>query len=215
MSKKIIYIYDTLCGWCNISSTTVSRVYEFAMKNDIEFEFYHRRLFVDDYIPEITSDFVDMIKSVGSQTVKKLGLEPFSDDYYKLIETDGFQHNSNMTSIGNAAAFALNKHGELAYKYSKKIQELVFKEGYDPNEESTIIKAAEEIFEIETFREALNNEYINMNSIELAKIAKKYEEDLNEKGVPFLYLYDNETEEHKKLDPYSYDRTIFRINKYS
>lgn len=215
MKDRIIYVYDTLCGWCHVVSPIIDRIYDYAAEKGIAFEHYHSRFFTENNIPEMNNDFLDKIKRVGKKLAPKMTGITFSDEYIELCSSEDFVYHSNLTSLGVAAAKILDDNGAKTFMYSKRLQESIFQYGKNPNDLETILNAADEIYYLNDFNDQLKDAITRKNAINESVVARELGYRFGEKGIPYIYYYKDSDMRFVKLDPFDFDKTLEMIEKGS
>ena len=209
---EVIYIYDTLCGWCNIAKPEIIKLSE-RMDERIKFVFLHRKLFTKGNIPKISNTFLKNIYSAGNIKGSELIGQTFSDNYFKLIEKENFIHDSGLTA--RAAAASIIMLGEKkSHQFMHILQSLIFDKGFDPNSKEILIEATR-ICKIESSQfikfamNTITNELLEQN----LKMAITIQASLKNNGFPGLFLKTS----HKiiSLNPFDSNKVLNEVIKYS
>lgn len=203
--KKVIYIYDTLCGWCNIARPEIEKFLE-HINGKTEFEAYHRQLFVGTRVPIIDEKFLEMVRNVGNVKGPAITGVKISERYYNMIQEKGFSHNSENSSIVASIVKKLTGSTK-SVEYAHLLQKLIFDYGMNPNKKEVI----DEVSRISLLNVSKINSLVDDSSIrELVDHDKnkavEIQKRMNIQGVPCLLIEDNE--KLVKLDPYNYKNMI-------
>ena len=103
MNARIIYVYDTLCGWCKVVRPEIVRLFD-AVGYDLPVVVLHRRLFVGVHVPVIDEAILQKVRRVGWKAGPLLTGQQFSEAYIDLIQRADFNHDSHLTALACAAA---------------------------------------------------------------------------------------------------------------
>lgn len=195
---ELIYIYDTYCGWCNVSRDNITKLY-YKTKDTIKWKFLHLNLFNPSNIISITPDFLTMVKQVGSKIAVEKGSRAFSNSYFDLLSSPNFIHTSDTSSLAVASVELINK--DLIIEYSLTLQEELFYKGMDINVDM-VVKIAEQFgLNKDLFTKTLHSKQANDLRNTHIFLAKKYMIKSHKQGVPTLLL--NNNDKLLILDPYT------------
>jgi len=209
-NPSIIYIFDTLCGWCNVARPEVNKIFE-ALGGEISLIPMHRRLFTADYIPSIDASFLQKVRRVGWKVGPEMTGQKFSEAYVELITNPNFRHDSLLSSIGCAAAYSLTDSKQ-AFRYAEHLQSLLFDHGKNPNLEATLIEAADLTgIEKSSFKKSLGQEETFELAISFAVEAESLQRRTRANGVPVLLL--DTGNDLVSLDPYHADETLSQVQR--
>ena len=137
---ELIYIFDTLCGWCYGFGPVVQRLRENYFI-EIPFTIMSGGLAVGDRVRPIgfmSHYILDVMPRLESMSGVKFG-----QPYRELVEKGQFIQNS----LPPAAALVLCKkiRPELAFKFASDVQKCHFGEGMDTNQPELYAKVAESL----------------------------------------------------------------------
>lgn len=195
---ELIYIYDTYCGWCNVSRDNITKFYH-KTKDTITWKFLHLNLFNNSNIIAITPDFLSMVEQVGLKIAIEKGGREFAKEYFDLLKSSDFIHKSDISALAVASIELINK--EVLVPYLLRLQEELFHQGNNITKEFATQLAINFNIDKDLFIKTLDSK--ETNDLKNANLfsAKRYLIKANKTGVPTLLL--NNQDKLSVLDPYS------------
>jgi protein-disulfide isomerase-like protein with CxxC motif len=186
---ELIYIYDTYCGWCNISRDNITQLYD-KTKEKYQWKFLHLNLFNNSNIITINDDFLKMVEQVGLKIAIEKGGRTFAKEYFDLLRNPDFIHKSDISALAVASIELINK--EVLIPYAFTLQEELFHKGKNITKDLAIQIATnfnidKDLF-IKTIDSKQSNDLRNSNLFS----AKKYLIKAHKSGVPTLLLNNND-----------------------
>lgn len=205
-SPRIVYVLDTLCGWCNVARPEVSKLHS-ILNNRVPFVALHARLFTGANTIVIDSEFLASIRNVGWTIGPRMTGQQFTESYMDMIGREGHVVDSSLTSHGSAAAARLG--GETtAFRYAERLQSLVFDEGRDPDDIDTIVTATMQLdCDLSSFRAVLDEPATAARALDDAQLARQLQRAVGASGTPTL-LFQSVDGSARLLDPYSSVRSL-------
>ena len=199
---KVIYIYDTLCGWCNVArpkvvalKTKIDEHNEKHLDNKISFDAIHFNLFEKHHMPKLEGKFLDMVKEVAFEVSPKMDGGKFSQEYIDLLVSGDFIHNSDKSSL--ACTIMREKlHFDDYFSYAMELQALLFEQGV-AIDDSTVLDDLSEKYALDkgVFNDLLfSKEIMDIKNFNKS-VASNYMNQLRANGVPILI-----TEQGENLD---------------
>lgn len=225
MTANILYLTDTLCGWCNIARPVINKLVaalpdlrkEFG--TGIDFEMLHVRLFVDDYVPEVSEAMVERARHVGFKAGPRLTGQQFSEAYIELLQTPGYRHDSHLSSLGFAAVSRLSDN-DTAWRYAETLQSRVYDHGEAASDKATLLRAANilleahsDTFSLADFEAALDASETLALALKTAEQGAAWMEKADVSGAPALLLIDAQSDEAIPLDPYRAGKNVAMIQE--
>ena len=207
-NTELIYITDTLCGWCNIAKLIVEQLFE-KYHEQFPFTLLHRRLFVDDNILVMDDPFLQKVRRIGWPRSPQMTGRTFTEAYFNLIQQEGFQHESHMTALAVAAAASfLDRDG--VTRFAGRLMQLVFDDGRDPNTYSLFEQAAVEFgIDADKFEQEFSAETTLEKALADSQLAIEIQSIIGSQGVPALVL--RQGNQLTKLAPYNFDQAVANI----
>ncbi len=123
---KLIYGYDTLCGWCYGFSEELKKAIH-LLKNEVDFELVNVGLFAGIRGPKMgymSSHIRRNMQSVTDRTG-----QIFGEGFLKLLDSINYPYNSMKASV--AIEIVKDLRPEKVFDFAAKIQEAFFGEGKD------------------------------------------------------------------------------------
>lgn len=213
---KVIYIYDALCGWCNVArpkvvalKTKIDEHNEKHLDNKISFDAIHFNLFEKHHMPKLEGKFLDMVKEVAFEVSPKMDGGKFSQEYIDLLSSGDFIHNSDKSSL--ACTIMREKlHFDDYFSYAMELQTLLFEQGVaidkaevldDLSEKYALDKGifnnllfSKEIMDIKNFNKSVASNYMNQ---------------LRANGVPILITEQGENLD--SLNPHNLEEVLLAL----
>jgi len=126
LGAKIIYGYDTLCGWCYGFSDELGKVIN-ALRGEVDFELINGGLFAGIRGPKMgymSGHIKRNMQNVTDRTGKKFGV-----NFVKLLDSVNYPYNSMKSSIAIEVVKEMDPC--VVFDFASKIQEAFFVEGKD------------------------------------------------------------------------------------
>lgn len=136
---RLLYIYDTYCGWCYGASPVLSALLSQGNSAAIEIRMLHRALFTGANAPALADGFKHHAWSYD-QRIAQLTGQPFSEAYRQgVLERETEAINSWMSAVAAAAVREQGPHAEQAV--AQALQQARFVEGRPVSDLSPLIDA--------------------------------------------------------------------------
>lgn len=208
---ELVYVYDTMCGWCHVAKPRVLEVLTLArQKWQIPSTFVHRRLFTGNHVLSVTPAFIKEVRRVGWEVGPQLTGQRFGDDLVQLIQRPEFQYSSHLSSLACAAAEIQDPASYI--EFSSALQAAFFEVGIDvTNVNATLAVAARCGYEAERFQSTLTNPATLRRALETASRGEALQREVHSSGVPTLLLVSKT--KSMKLDPYDINRVVESIER--
>lgn len=215
---KVIYIYDTLCGWCNIARPSIialkNKIDEYNDNNPnnlINFDIIHFNLFEKHHSPKIEDGFLDMVKKVAFEISPKMNGGKFSQKYIDLLSSGKFIHNSDKSSLA-CTVMRERVNFDDYFNFSMDLQTSLFEEGVMIDDQKVLDDLSEKYaLDKEVFNDLLVSKEImeikNYNKL----IVSNYMNQKRVQGVPILIMQDGDDLE--ALNPYNLEEVLSIIIK--
>jgi len=167
--KKIIYIYDALCGWCYGFSPVIEKIFQ-EYKNDFKFEVLSGGMITGDRVGPI-GEVAPYIKQAYKQVEATSGVK-FGDAFLTELENG----KAIFTSIPPAMAmniFKQNKPDEQVL-FAAELQKMIYHEGIAPdNTQAYAAKVEQYGLDKQDFLIQMNNpDHKNATEKEFQKVAR-------------------------------------------
>ncbi|MCL2567384.1 MAG: DsbA family protein [Alphaproteobacteria bacterium] len=214
---KVIYIYDTLCGWCNMARPKIIALrnkineYNDGSSEKIHFEAIHYNMFEKHDISQLNGDFLEMVKRVAFEVAPKMQGGKFSQEYINLLSSGKFIHNSDRSSLA-CTVMREKLNFDDYFDFSMELQAMLFEQGI-AIDDMNVLEALSEKYglDAEVFAEALVSEEIMKikNYNKSAATAFMNQQGIN--GVPAL-ITENSGGELSSLNPHNLGKTLQILN---
>lgn len=200
---KVIYIYDTLCGWCNVARPKVIALKakidahnDSNPNNQISFDAIHFNLFEKHHMPKLEGKFLEMVREVAFDVSPKMNGGKFSQKYIDLLSSGDFIHNSDKSSLA-CTVIREKLNFDDYFSYSIELQSLLFEQGISIDDAKILDGLSEKYgLDKEVFNELLvSKEIMDIKNFNKS-VATNYMNQLRVNGVPVLIT--EEGEEHQK-----------------
>jgi putative protein-disulfide isomerase len=210
---KVIYIYDTLCGWCNVArpkvvalKTKIDEHNEKHLDNKISFDAIHFNLFEKHHMPKLEGKFLDMVKEVAFEVSPKMDGGKFSQEYIDLLVSGDFIHNSDKSSL--ACTIMREKlHFDDYFSYAMELQALLFEQGV-AIDDSTVLDDLSEKYALDkgVFNDLLfSKEIMDIKNFNKS-VSSNYMNQLRANGVPILVT--EQGEDVDSLNPHNLEEVL-------
>jgi len=126
LKAKVIYGYDTLCGWCYGFSDELSKAIE-ELKGEVDFELINGGLFAGIRGPKMgymSAHIRRNMQSVTDRTGKEFGA-----NFKRLLDDTNYPYNSMKASI--AVEVIKDMKSERIFDFASEIQSAFFYKGED------------------------------------------------------------------------------------
>ncbi len=184
---RVIYFYDTVCGWCNVARPEIDRFHQ-RTHNVVDFQVIHTRTHSWGYTPIIDEDRLGRIQKVDFELGKKLHGKTPSNAYLKLIAKKGYRIKSHLSAL---ACTVINRMTPgLLFTYAHELQSAVYDRGKDPRFLGTVVEVAKDLgLDTDEFTEQIRDLRTHNETVSTALRANQLLEDLGMKGVPKLVYF--------------------------
>ncbi len=217
VSMKVIYIYDTLCGWCNVARPKIielkHRIDEFNVKNQdqqIVFDAIHFNLFEKHHSPKLEGDFLDVVKKVAFKVSPRMSGGKFSQEYIDLLSSGKFIHNSDKSSLACTIMREKINFDDYFY-YSMELQSLLFEKGLVIDDYNILNSLSEKYgLDKDIFNELLlSKDIIDIKNYNKS-VATIYMNQLRISGVPAL-IKDDENDNLEVFNPHNLEEVLSNL----
>ena len=213
---KVIYIYDTLCGWCNVArpkvvalKTKIDEHNEKHLDNKISFDAIHFNLFEKHHMPKLEGKFLDMVKEVAFEVSPKMDGGKFSQEYIDLLSAGDFIHNSDKSSL--ACTIMREKlHFDDYFSYAMELQALLFEQGVAIDKAEVLDDLSEKYgLDKGIFNDLLfSKEIMDIKNFNKS-VASNYMNQLRANGVPILITEQGENLD--SLNPHNLEEVLLAL----
>ena len=203
---KVIYIYDTLCGWCNVARPKIvelkAKIDEHNSKNPnnyISFDAIHFNLFEKHHMPKLEGKFLEMVKDVAFNVSPKMNGGKFSQKYIDVMASGDFIHNSDKSSLA-CTVMREKLNFDDYFAFAMELQTLLFEEGVLIDDEKVLNDLSEKYgLDKDVFNDLLiSKEIMDIKNFNKS-VASNYMNQLRVNGVPVLITEEGE-EDNKNID---------------
>ncbi|MDK3019767.1 DsbA family protein [Pseudodonghicola flavimaris] len=204
---RLIYVYDTLCGWCFVARPEISKLHA-ALPPDFEFRTLHAHLFTHDHPFPINDATLAMVKEVGWKVGPEKTGARMSEAYVSLLQTPGLVHESGLSARAAAAADSLDP--ARAYDFEMALQGAVFEQGADFRDPQVVLTNWTAVGGApDAMERALADPETEKRQLETARMAHALLARVGARGTPTLIL------EHQGrlslLDAFDSDDALTRL----
>jgi len=139
-NSQILYVTDPLCLWCYGMAPDLEDFYV-SLPSDIECITINGGLFPANKARIADKFFRDYLKKAAVQVTEYTG-QIFGDPFWKLLETPGFRYDTEPSAKASVAVKKLKDDASMR-AFIHQLQNAVFIEGKNPNEENILADIAE------------------------------------------------------------------------
>lgn len=139
--SQILYVTDPLCLWCYGMAPDLEDFYA-NLSSDIECVTINGGLFPSNKARVADNFFRNYLKKAAAQVTEYTG-QIFGDPFWKLLETPGFNYDTEPSAKASVAVKKLRDDVSMR-AFIHQLQRAVFIEGKNPNEENILADIAEQ-----------------------------------------------------------------------
>lgn len=152
---KLIYGYDTLCGWCYGFSEELKKAIN-LLQDDIDFELVNGGLFAGIRGPKM--GYMSAYIRRNMKTVTERTGQKFGKGFMDLLDCINYPYNSMKASIAIEVIKELKPNK--VFDFAENIQKAFFEEGKDIQSDNLYLSLIDDYnLDINEFLECLNSEY--------------------------------------------------------